>query len=303
MKKFAAFFAVLALVASLPATAQQWSPSKTIISAVGSTTTGTYPATPTTGIDTSTWTAVLIHVTSASTSVSSIVFDQGVSGASWYPSVTITNATAAGELWACPATNRARFRIATHGSGTLTAVISGRSMVSDPVGGSCKPLASPVASYGAYTFTSVTDSGLTATRVPYAGSGGLLSDDAALTFTVGTGLLASTVFQGGTKSTITAKLTDGAIASAPGTIAITKGSALGSSTLATPTTTTHDGYILRIVSTTAYAHVVSVASGKINGGALTTITFTSGAIGDSVTLIAYQGVWYTIGTTGTITIT
>jgi hypothetical protein len=222
-------------------------------------------------------------------------------------------------------------------------------MASDPVGSSCKPLANPAASYGAYTFTSITDSGLTATRVPFAGSGGLLTDSSAFTFTSGTGALAattfsgafdgstvtssaltsgrvpyastaglltdaaaftytsgtlaSTVFKGASQDTIAAKLTDGAIASAPGTIIITKGSALGSSTLATPTVTTHDGYILRIVSSTAYAHVISCASGKVNGGTTTTITFTSAAIGDSITLVAYQGYWYIVGTTGTITLT
>jgi len=299
MKKFLTAAALIGVLFALPAAAQQWSASKTIVSAVGSTTTGNYPATPTTGIDTSMWTAVLIHVTSASTSTSSIVFDQGVSGSTWYPSVTISNATSTGELWACPATNRARFRIASHAAGTLTAVISGRFMVSDPIGGSCKPLANPAASYGAYTFTSITDSGLTATRVPFAGSGGLLADAAPFTYASGT--LTSTVFQGAAQDTITAKLTDGAIASAPGTIVITKGSALGSSTLATPTTTTHDGYILRIVSSTGYAHVVSVASGKVNGGSNTTLTFGT-AIGNSITLIAWQGVWYVLSNVG-VTIT
>jgi hypothetical protein len=115
--------------------------------------------------------------------------------------------------------------------------------------------------------------------------------------------LTSPLLIGASKSTIAAKSGDGAIASAPGVIVITKGSALGSSTLATPTTTTHDGYILTIVSSTAFAHVVSVASGKVNGGTNTTITFTSAAIGDSVTLVAYQGVWYTVGAHGTITLT
>ena len=116
------------------------------------------------------------------------------------------------------------------------------------------------------------------------------------------------IANGGTNSNngiqpIAAKAVDGPIASAIGTIVITKGSALGASTLATPTPTTHDGYVIRIIAATAFAHVVSCAAGKINGGAITTLTFTSASVGDSVTLIAYQGVWLTIGTTGTITLT
>ena len=155
---------------------------------------------------------------------------------------------------------------------------------------------------GAFDGSTVKASSLTATRVPFAGAAGLLSDDATLTFDSTAKALGATVLKGGKQSTCTAKATDGAIASAPGTIVITKGSALGSSTLATPTVTAHDGYVLRIVSTTAYAHVITVASGKVNGGANTTITFTSAAIGDSIVLEAYQGVWYTVSKTGTITI-
>ncbi len=160
---------------------------------------------------------------------------------------------------------------------------------------------------GILDVTAIRPSGLTAARVPFAGVNGLIGDASGFTYTAGALAVPTSVttptFIGAHKDTIAAKLTDGAIASAPGTIVITKGSALGSSTLATPTTTTHDGYRLTIVSSTAFAHVVSCASGKINGGSTTTVTFTSAAIGDSVTLVAYQGIWYVIGTTGTITLT
>lgn len=129
-------------------------------------------------------------------------------------------------------------------------------------------------------------------------TGSATCSSGACAFTLGI----ASIYPGAQKDTVSAKSGDGAIASAPGTIFITKSSALGSSTLATPTATTHDGYLLRIVSTTAFAHVISVASGKVNGGTNTTITFTSGASGDSVTLEAYQGVWYVIGSRGTITV-
>jgi len=101
-----------------------------------------------------------------------------------------------------------------------------------------------------------------------------------------------------TPPTVSAKLTDGAIAAANNiTYFITKGSALGSSTLATPTVTTHDGYTMTFVSTTGYAHVISVASGKVNGGTNTTLTFDTN-VGSHVTLVAYQGVWYTTSSAG-----
>lgn len=48
--------------------------------------------------------------------------------------------------------------------------------------------------------------------------------------------------------------------------------------------------------------VVTVETGKVNGAAATGITFTSAAIGDSVTLKAYQGIWYIVATRGTITL-
>jgi hypothetical protein len=134
-------------------------------------------------------------------------------------------------------------------------------------------------------------SSLTITRVPFASTAGLLVDSSA--FTHASGLTTSTIFGGAHKDTTAAKAGDGAISSAPGTIVITKGSALGSSTLATPTVTTHDGYILRITAGTAAAHVVSCASGKVDGGTNTTLTF-GGAIGDHIQLVAYQGVWYSI---------
>lgn len=149
---------------------------------------------------------------------------------------------------------------------------------------------------------SLTLAGTDSTTMTFPGTNASVARiDAAQTFT-GIQTFSSPI-AGNTANTVTEKATNGAISAQCGTLYITKGSALGSSTLATPTTPAQDGYKLTIVSTTAYAHVVSVASGKVNGGTNTTITFTSGAIGDSVTLQAIGGVWYVIGTTGTITLT
>jgi hypothetical protein len=62
---------------------------------------------------------------------------------------------------------------------------------------------------GAATFTSVTDSGLTAGRVTFAGTGGLLTDDSALTYSSGTLTAGTSLVVSGTAGDIT--MTDGNI--------------------------------------------------------------------------------------------
>ena len=70
----------------------------------------------------------------------------------------------------------------------------------------------------------------------------------------------------------------------------TKGTA-AALTLAAPTATTHDGVEITVISTTAAAHTVTAPSNKINGA--TAVATFGAAIGNAVTLVAYQGVWYT----------
>lgn len=54
-----------------------------------------------------------------------------------------------------------------------------------------------------------------------------------------------------------------------------------------------DGETLTIISLNAVGHTITLASGTFGGSGTgyTTITFT-GAIGDSVQLVAYGGLWY-----------
>lgn len=321
--------------------------STTLLSAVGATGASTAKATGTRS-------SVLINVRSASTSSATVKIQQSIDGLStdvgWYTVATITNPTSVGELWAGPAAPYTRVNVTAWASGAITAVEDEKLILGDPLGQEWRKLDQAAEAFGAVSASSLTASSLTAGRVPYVGTAGLLVDEAALAYDAGTNTLTAGTFAGafdgstvtassltatripiigasglledssaltavagavtgtsftgaliGTQQdTVAAKAGDGAISAAAGTIYITKGSALGSSTLATSAT---NGLILRIVSTTAYAHVVSVASGKVNGGSNTTITFTSGAIGDSVTLIQIGTVWYTIGTTGTITVT
>lgn len=272
-----------------------------------------------------------IQFWSASTSSSTVLVQGSENGSIWITLGTVTNVALAGEVWEGACMKYMRVNPTVVSSGTISAL--GHSLDSDPGAWHKVTQASttPVAlSTIALTMASATVSDLTTTRIPIVSTAGLLTDDATLTFgsakltvpalidssgtatrvpyygaskeltsastftfTASGSILANTVFAGGLKHTIAAKLIDGAIASAPGVIAITKATPLGSSTLATPTVTAHDGYVLTIVSTTAQAHVVSCASGKVNGGTITTLTF-GGAIGDSVTMVAYQGLWYVI---------
>ncbi len=87
---------------------------------------------------------------------------------------------------------------------------------------------------------------------------------------------------------------DGAIAIPPGdtTYFITK-AGVAAMTLAAPTATTHDGIRLTFISTTAQMHTLDMASSGINAGSADIGTF-GGAIGDGVTIVAYQAHWYEV---------
>ena len=66
-------------------------------------------------------------------------------------------------------------------------------------------------------------------------------------------------------------------------------------TLADPTTTTDDFKRLTIVSNQAQANTVTSATSFGGGGAGEDVCTFSGAIGDSLELLAYGGKWYVIG--------
>jgi enoyl reductase-like protein len=66
-------------------------------------------------------------------------------------------------------------------------------------------------------------------------------------------------------------------------------------TIVDPTATTHDGVTLTFVATTANAHTLSNAAGSgffSSGGASKDVATFGGAIGDGLTIMAYQGKWY-----------
>ncbi|HZM22017.1 MAG TPA: hypothetical protein VFC02_09745 [Anaerolineales bacterium] len=84
------------------------------------------------------------------------------------------------------------------------------------------------------------------------------------------------------------------------TVAILSKAGVGAYTLVAPLAI-QNGQSMRIVSSTAQAHVITFAAGKINGGALVTATF-GGAIGDGLEIIAFNTVWYTVGGPRNVTI-
>jgi hypothetical protein len=89
---------------------------------------------------------------------------------------------------------------------------------------------------------------------------------------------------------------DGAITLKAGVVVITKASA-AALTLAAPTATTDDFKVLHIVSTTAAAHTVTQTTpGFNNAGTSGDVATFGAAIGNAFTVMAYQGVWYTVNT-------
>ena len=58
----------------------------------------------------------------------------------------------------------------------------------------------------------------------------------------------------------------------------------------------NDGLEITIVSTTANAHTVTTAANKINGSKH--IATFAAAVGNFITFVAYNGVWYVLASTG-----
>lgn len=99
---------------------------------------------------------------------------------------------------------------------------------------------------------------------------------------------------GGQQDSVAVASANGAITIAPSTVFITKATA-AALTIAAPTPTTHDGYIIRIVSTTAAAHTITATTIGFNAAdAAGDVATLGGAIGDGLTIIAYQGEWYVL---------
>lgn len=110
-------------------------------------------------------------------------------------------------------------------------------------------------------------------------------------------VVSATRLVGGQQDAVVVISGDGAITIAPGTVALTKGSA-AAITLAAPTAGTHDGYILRVYSESAFAHVITSGVDGFNAkGASGTAAFAA-ALGNALTLVARNGHWWTLSLNG-----
>lgn len=94
--------------------------------------------------------------------------------------------------------------------------------------------------------------------------------------------------------------TDGAIPIKSGRVIVKKASAcaltLAAPTAGLPSAGGDDGKRLTIVAGTAAAHTITNSSpGFNNGGASKDVATLGGAIGDGLTLIAYNGEWLVVG--------
>lgn len=103
---------------------------------------------------------------------------------------------------------------------------------------------------------------------------------------------------GGQKGEVAAYAADGAIAIRSHIAVLTK-AGVNAMTLAAPTATTHDGVIIDIVAATANAHTVTATTIGFNAAdASGDVGTFSGAIGDSLRVLAYQGEWIVLNNIG-----
>lgn len=90
---------------------------------------------------------------------------------------------------------------------------------------------------------------------------------------------------------------DGAITIPDGgvkTVILTKGTA-SAVTVAAPTSGTHDGVIIHVISTTAAAHTITATTIGFNAGNGASDVATLGAaIGNGLSFVAYGGEWYVL---------
>jgi hypothetical protein len=191
MKKY--LLALLAAALSLPAYGQ--TAVTTLLGAVITTGAGT-------AMTTDDATGVCVHIFSATSSSATVKIQQSLDGTNYASLATITDPDSAGEMWCGPGSVKTRANVTARASGTLSAKAFARTIPGDPVGQLWKQVDSTGLTI---SYDALTVSGLTAGRVLYAGTGGALTDEAALAYDAGTNVLTAGTFTGAfSGSTLTA---------------------------------------------------------------------------------------------------
>lgn len=103
----------------------------------------------------------------------------------------------------------------------------------------------------------------------------------------------SGVIQGGTQESVYVMGTNTTIPIGAGLVVMNKVGSVTAATLAAPIAGTDDGKTLTVLSTVAQANTITTPAAAING-TLHIATFTA-AIGNWITFIAYNGIWYVVG--------
>lgn len=97
-------------------------------------------------------------------------------------------------------------------------------------------------------------------------------------------------------TSVKAVTADGAIAVPPrNTVYLCTKAGVAAMTIVDPTATVHDGVELTFIATTANANTLDNSAGSgffSSGGSSKDVATFGGAIGDGITIIAYQGKWY-----------
>lgn len=92
---------------------------------------------------------------------------------------------------------------------------------------------------------------------------------------------------------------NGAVPVTPGALVLLTKAGVAAMTLAAPTAGLHDGQTMEFVSTTANAHTVTQTTPGFNNGSTASDVATFGAaIGNTLEVTAYNGVWYVNNTIG-----
>lgn len=288
MKKLlsAAALAVAAFLLTASAEAQTWT------KALDAVTTSTNSAFILTGGAANL--EVLVYSASTSTSSVPIKVCATAAAATCYTVSTVSNASSTPTLLNGPA-GKYLYIPATVSAGAVTVYYSTNNGPRLPgwktfdqygVATSTTGTIAVAAGKSAAISNSLTLAGTDSTTMTFPGTNASIArTDAAQTFT------GINVFSSTPRMPISAQAVDGAAAVTAGTVLATKAGVLAV-TLVQPTTTTHDGIVIRFIATTAQANTITTGAAGINGNK-NTMTM-GGAIGDQCALVAYQGVWYSL---------